>query len=161
MEAAHDIHNRSRNRKQERRPRWNQNAQQKWSNNHATKNNTQGNAGHEQQLTKSLRELCISRQLIEDSTGIQKRRRVMRDLDTMLCAWSESLLPGSSSYAENIISPNSDETAAPALLSFGSYRLGVHMPDADVDCLVLAPPYVTRDDFFGSWVVSQTFWPNN
>mmetsp|Transcript_17637 Transcript_17637/g.31895 ORF Transcript_17637/g.31895 Transcript_17637/m.31895 type:complete len:586 (-) Transcript_17637:431-2188(-) len=154
MEANHDIHNRSRNRKQkqERHPRWNQNTQQKWPNNHATKCNTQNNAGHEQQLTKSLRELCISRQLIEDSTGIQKRRRVMRDLDTMLCAWSESLLPGSSSYIENIISPNSDETAAPSLLSFGSYRLGVHTPDGDVDCLVLAPPHVTRDDFFGSWV---------
>jgi len=76
----------------------------------------------------------------------------MNDLDAMLFAWSESLLPGSSSYADNIISPNSDKTAAPSLLSFGSYRLGVHTPDADVDCLVLAPPHVTRDDFFGSWV---------
>lgn len=74
------------------------------------------------------------------------------DLDAMLFAWSESLLPGSSSYAENIVSPNPDKTDAPSLLSFGSYRLGVHTPDADVDCLVLAPPHVTRDDFFGSWV---------
>lgn len=40
----------------------------------------------------------------------------------------------------------------PALLSFGSYRLGVHAPDADVDCLVLAPPHCTREDFFGGWV---------
>ncbi|KAL7538730.1 hypothetical protein ACHAXR_008763 [Thalassiosira sp. AJA248-18] len=155
MEANHDIHNRSRNRKQERRPRWNQNTQQKWQNNNATTiaNYTQinGNADHEQ-LTKSLHELCISRELIESSSGMEKRRRVMKDLDSMLCAWSESLLPGSSSYAENITSPNLDKTAAPSLLSFGSYRLGVHTPDADVDCLVLAPPHVTREDFFGSWV---------
>jgi hypothetical protein len=40
----------------------------------------------------------------------------------------------------------------PALLSFGSYRLGVHAPDADIDCLVLAPPHCTREDFFGGWV---------
>jgi hypothetical protein len=40
----------------------------------------------------------------------------------------------------------------PALLSFGSYRLGVHAPDADVDCLVLAPPHCAREDFFGGWV---------
>ena len=40
----------------------------------------------------------------------------------------------------------------PALLSFGSYRLGVHDPDADVDCLVLAPPHCKREDFFGGWV---------
>jgi len=45
-----------------------------------------------------------------------------------------------------------DKSSAPSLLSFGSYRLGVHTPDADVDCLVLAPPHATRDDFFDSWV---------
>mmetsp|Transcript_13865 Transcript_13865/g.30210 ORF Transcript_13865/g.30210 Transcript_13865/m.30210 type:complete len:608 (-) Transcript_13865:1410-3233(-) len=153
MEANHDIHNRSRNRKQERWPRWKQNGQQKWSNkNIATKtNNIPDNADH-QQLTKSLHELCITRQLIESPTGTQKRRRVLNDLDAMLFAWSESLLPGSTSYAENIISPNTDKSSAPSLLSFGSYRLGVHTPDADVDCLVLAPPHATRDDFFGSWV---------
>lgn len=47
---------------------------------------------------------------------------------------------------------SADRSAAACLLSFGSYRLSVHTPDADVDCLVLAPPHVTREDFFGSWV---------
>lgn len=61
-------------------------------------------------------------------------------------------MPGSPSYDDNLKSPNADKTSAPSLLSFGSYRLGVHTSDADVDCLVLAPPHVTRDDFFGSWV---------
>jgi len=175
MEANHDIHNRSRNRKQERRPRWKKNAQQqKWTSNnnhnqfnHPTKNDNNNNvaiaitpndAEREKSLAQSLRKLCASRRLIEPPSGIKRRRRVMRDLDTMLCAWSESLLPGSSSYADNIISydrsndvSDNGMTAAPSLLSFGSYRLGVHTPDADVDCLVLAPPHVTRDDFFGSW----------
>ena len=83
----------------------------------------------------------------------------MNDLDDMLVAWSESLMPGSLSYHENLLSPvrkgdnnNSTASASTSLLSFGSYRLGVHTPDADVDCLVLAPPHVTRDDFFSSWV---------
>ena len=62
----------------------------------------------------------------------------MKDLNDMLCSWCSSL--------------SSDVKASPALLSFGSYRLGVHTPDADVDCLVLAPRHVTRQDFFGGWV---------
>ena len=145
MEAANAIHNRSRNRKRSR-------------NDDETKFNyanidTNDVADHHEQLTKSLHELCISRNLIESSSGIQKRRRVMKDLEHMLCAWTDSLLPGSPSYDDNMISPTkTDKTTSPSLLSFGSYRLGVHTPDADVDCLVLAPPHVTREDFFGSWV---------
>jgi len=152
MEASHDIHNRSRNRKQERRPRRMQQAGQpkKWSTNNATAVEIEI-ADHET-LTKSLHELCTAQRLIEPPAGIQKRRRVMRDLDAMLFAWSESLMPGSPSYEENMAAPSTDKSAAPSLLSFGSYRLGVHTPDADVDCLVLAPPHVTRDDFFGTWV---------
>ena len=76
----------------------------------------------------------------------------MNTLDNMLCAWSESLMPGSQTYDQNLLSPPRDKTASPSLISFGSYRLNVHTPDADVDCLVLAPPHVTREDFFDSWV---------
>ena len=156
---ANEIHNRSRNRRQERRPKW-----KKKHNNNNNNNNKSNkdvvieNANHEQ-LTKSLHELCIYHNLIESQSGTQKRRRVMNDLDDMLVAWSESLMPGSLSYHENLLSPvrkgdnnNSTASASTSLLSFGSYRLGVHTPDADVDCLVLAPPHVTRDDFFSSWV---------
>ncbi|KAL9189061.1 hypothetical protein ACHAXT_011551 [Thalassiosira profunda] len=157
-----DIHNRSRNRKGGP-PRWkqNQNAPQKWpAKKGAPKKNQElsdANADHES-LTAQLGALCASRNLIESPAGIQKRRRVMRDLESMLSAWSDSLLPkGSStsaatSYAAIVKPPAADEAAAPCLLSFGSYRLGVHTPDADVDCLVLAPPHVNRNNFFSSWV---------
>ncbi|KAL7554996.1 hypothetical protein ACHAWF_018954 [Thalassiosira exigua] len=151
MEANHDIHNRSRNRKQEHRPRWEPSSQPTWAPRDRDRDVDDADHGR---LTSSLREACVARRLVEPPAGMQKRRRVVADLDRMLCAWSESLLPGSSSYLENMVtSPHGvDEAAATALLSFGSYRLGVHTPDADVDCLVLAPPHVTREDFFGSWV---------
>jgi poly(A) polymerase len=38
------------------------------------------------------------------------------------------------------------------LIPFGSYRLGVHRPHSDLDCLVLTSAAVTRHDFFSSWV---------
>lgn len=123
---SNTIHNRSRNRKQGSgdAPR--------------RKGHKKNKRINEEQLTNSLRRLCTSRNLIESTSGIQKRHRVMKDLNDMLCSWCSSL--------------SSDVKASPALLSFGSYRLGVHTPDADVDCLVLAPRHVTRQDFFGGWV---------
>ena len=39
-----------------------------------------------------------------------------------------------------------------AVICFGSYRLGVHNPSADIDALALAPPHCTRGDFFASLV---------
>lgn len=37
-----------------------------------------------------------------------------------------------------------------SILCYGSYKLGVSGPNGDVDCLVLAPKYVKRDEhFFG------------
>ena len=39
-----------------------------------------------------------------------------------------------------------------ALIPFGSYRLGVHRPCSDLDCLVLTSAGVSRNDFFTSLV---------
>ena len=95
---------------------------------------------NDESLTHSLRAICHSRNLLESPSGLRKRRCVLEELGGMLSSWCCTL------------STNTPSCASPSLVSFGSYRLGVHTPDADVDCVVLAPPHVTRDDFFHGWV---------
>jgi poly(A) polymerase len=65
---------------------------------------------------------------------------------------------GASSSSEEQSRTSSSNTTTAALISFGSYRLGVHGEASDLDLLALAPPYVKRSDFFTSLV---TFLQND
>jgi len=59
--------------------------------------------------------------------------------------------PATSTSTTPTIPPKSSSPAA-ALIPFGSYRLGVHSTESDLDLLALAPPHVHRSDFFTSLV---------
>ncbi|CAM9901978.1 unnamed protein product, partial [Sphacelaria rigidula] len=45
-----------------------------------------------------------------------------------------------------------EEVSPATLKTFGSYHLGVHTPDADIDVLCLAPQHCRREDFFSTFV---------
>ena len=56
--------------------------------------------------------------------------------------------------APSTLQPQQQQQVRPriSLVTFGSYRLGVHRPTSDLDVLAVAPPTITRNDFFSSLV---------
>ena len=74
---------------------------------------------------------------------MQTRTTVLKNLQHVLNQWALS----HSSNTDNLC-----HRPRVALISFGSYRLGVHHPDADIDVLALSPPTCTRQLFFTTLV---------
>ncbi|MCO5549237.1 hypothetical protein L7F22_002704 [Adiantum nelumboides] len=71
------------------------------------------------------------------------RERVLRQLDEIIKLWVRKVC-AFKGYKGQLL-----ELANAELLTFGSYRLGVHSPEADIDTLCIGPCYATREeDFF-------------
>ncbi|GIQ80174.1 poly(A) polymerase [Kipferlia bialata] len=83
-----------------------------------------------------------------DSTeGLALRRQVLLDLTDLVRRWvSDTYLPRLRD------SFPSRPTATAHIFTYGSYRLGVHTPEADIDTLAVFPSFVERRDFFNSFV---------
>ncbi|KAL8209844.1 hypothetical protein R6Q57_006576 [Mikania cordata] len=72
-----------------------------------------------------------------------KREEVLRHLDQIIKDWVKQLTR-QKGYTEKMV-----EEANGIVRTFGSYRLGVHGPNADIDTLCIGPSYVNREhDFF-------------
>eukprot|EP01064_Diplonema_japonicum_P028618 TRINITY_DN4427_c0_g1_i1.p1 TRINITY_DN4427_c0_g1~~TRINITY_DN4427_c0_g1_i1.p1 ORF type:complete len:583 (+),score=65.12 TRINITY_DN4427_c0_g1_i1:76-1824(+) len=77
----------------------------------------------------------------EDS---QLRERVLAWVDDIVKKWvvAEATNKG--------FRPEDAKSIGGRIFSFGSYRLGVHGPGADIDTLVLTPRHVSREEFFNT-----------
>lgn len=108
-------------------------------------------SGPEEAVTESqaLEEYLRERGCLPGVEENEQRRCVaLHTLEKILCQWASSL------QSLRPISENKWQRPRVTLITFGSYRLGVHRPESDLDVLALSPPTCTRADFFSSLVIS-------
>ncbi|KAI3727271.1 hypothetical protein L1987_67083 [Smallanthus sonchifolius] len=92
---------------------------------------------------KKLNKFLIDSGLYETKEEAAKREEVLGRLKQIVVDWVKQLtcLRG---YTDKMV-----EDANAVIYTFGSYRLGVHGPGADIDTLCVGPSYVNLDeDFF-------------
>ncbi|CAL4889018.1 unnamed protein product [Urochloa decumbens] len=95
------------------------------------------------QRTAELEKFLVEAGLYEGKEESAKREEVLSEIGQIVKEWVKQLT-SKKGYAEQLV-----ERANAVLFTFGSYRLGVHGPGADIDTLCVGPSYVNREeDFF-------------
>ncbi|XP_044496904.1 nuclear poly(A) polymerase 4-like isoform X2 [Mangifera indica] len=95
------------------------------------------------QRTRELKKFLAEAGLYESKEEAAKREEVLGRIRQIVKDWVKDLtrLRG---YSDQMV-----EDANALIFTFGSYRLGVHGPGADIDTLCVGPSYVNREeDFF-------------
>ncbi|KAK6125142.1 hypothetical protein DH2020_041108 [Rehmannia glutinosa] len=95
------------------------------------------------QRSRELEKFLVDSGLHESAEEAAKREEVLNRLRQIVKGWVKELtrLRG---YTDQMV-----EDANAVIFTFGSYRLGVHGPGADIDTLCIGPSYVSREeDFF-------------
>ncbi|KFP42817.1 Poly(A) polymerase gamma, partial [Chlamydotis macqueenii] len=83
--------------------------------------------------------------LFEDEEQLNHRLVVLGKLNTLVKEWISEL-----GQSKNL-PPSVVANVGGRLITFGSYRLGVHTKGADIDAVCVAPRHVERSDFFQSF----------
>ncbi|XP_060208396.1 nuclear poly(A) polymerase 4-like isoform X3 [Lycium barbarum] len=92
---------------------------------------------------QALEKFLKDSELYESEEETARREEVLRQLDQIVKSWVKELTR-QRGYTDQMV-----EDANAIIFTFGSYRLGVHGPGADIDTLCVGPSYVNRDeDFF-------------
>lgn len=95
------------------------------------------------QRDSELKKYLVRSGLYESKDEAGKREEVLLRLRQIVNDWVKQLTR-MKGYTDQMV-----EDANAVILTFGSYRLGVHGPGADIDTLCIGPCYVNREeDFF-------------
>lgn len=86
-----------------------------------------------------LRTVLIDLKVNESIQGNERRREALRLLDSVLTTWINELIDFEQHHV--------DHTKF-LLLTFGSYRMGVHTHESDVDVCCITPRHARRNQFF-------------
>eukprot|EP01130_Rhizamoeba_saxonica_P006958 TRINITY_DN2788_c0_g3_i1.p1 TRINITY_DN2788_c0_g3~~TRINITY_DN2788_c0_g3_i1.p1 ORF type:complete len:624 (+),score=142.53 TRINITY_DN2788_c0_g3_i1:86-1957(+) len=95
-------------------------------------------------LTKKLEDLLFSFNLFENEEQRTLREVVLGELNVIVNDWVRDI------SMKKGLSEQLAQDAGAKIFTFGSYRLGVNNPGADIDTLCVVPKHVTRDEFFDS-----------
>ncbi|EPS66121.1 hypothetical protein M569_08656 [Genlisea aurea] len=92
---------------------------------------------------QELEKFLVDAGLYESREEAVKREEVLGRLDQIVKIWVKNI-SRSKGYNEPMV-----QEANAKIFTFGSYRLGVHGPGADIDTLCVGPKHATRNvDFF-------------
>ncbi|KAJ6813637.1 nuclear poly(A) polymerase 4-like [Iris pallida] len=95
------------------------------------------------QRTAELEKFLVAAGPYESEEEAGKREEVLGKINQVVKEWVKQLTR-QRGYSDQMV-----EDANVVIYTFGSYRLGVHGPGADIDTLCIGPSYVNREeDFF-------------
>nr|XP_060636975.1 poly(A) polymerase gamma [Anolis sagrei ordinatus] len=83
--------------------------------------------------------------VFEDEEELNRRLVVLDKLNNLVKEWIVEVGKNKN------LPPSVSLSSSGKILTFGSYRLGVHTKGADIDALCIAPRHVERSDFFQSF----------
>jgi poly(A) polymerase len=95
---------------------------------------------------ESLISYLVNNNVFENAIGQERRDQILENLLHLARTWV-GLVGRSRGYEENLCRIGGGVT----LKIFGSQKLRVHSPEADMDILCVAPSFVSRYDFFTSF----------
>ncbi|MCO5578842.1 hypothetical protein L7F22_032689 [Adiantum nelumboides] len=105
----------------------------------STSGPTEADLARDRELDKFL----VSAGLYESQEESMLREEVLGRLDQIVKLWVKKISI-SRGYSDQVV-----QEANAKIFTFGSYRLGVHGPGADIDTLCIGPRHATREeDFF-------------
>ncbi|KAM0944699.1 putative polynucleotide adenylyltransferase [Dioscorea sansibarensis] len=94
------------------------------------------------QRTIELEKFLVDAGLYESKEEGAKREEVLGQINQIVKSWVKQLTR-QRGYSDQMV-----EDANAVIYTFGSFRLGVHGPGADIDTLCVGPSYINREDFF-------------